>query len=68
MIKTMCNHFTKYKPLLQTFSLQEQIDVIYAMIKKLVDKRHIANIKDRRYDRIKELRYMREDILNKIYA
>ena len=64
----MCNHFTKYKPLLQTFSLQEQIDVIYAMIKKLVDKRHIANIKDRRYDRIKELRYMREDILNKIYA
>ena len=68
MIKTMCNHFTKYKPLLQTFSLQEQIDVIYAMIKKLVDKRHIANIKDRRYDRIKELRYMREDIFNKIYA
>ena len=64
----MCNHFTKYKPLLQTFSLQEQIDVIYAMIKKLVDKRHIANIKDRRYDRIKELRYMREDIFNKIYA
>ena len=64
----MCNHFTKYKPLLQTFSLQEQIDVIYAMIKKLVNKRHIANIKDRRYDRIKELKYMREDIFNKIYA
>ena len=64
----MCNHFTKYKPLLQTFSLQEQIDVIYAMIKKLVNKRHIANIKDRRYDRIKELKYMREDISNKIYA
>ena len=62
----MCNHFTKYKPLLQTFSLQEQIDVIYAMIKKLVNKRHIANIKDRRYDRIKELKYMREDIFNKI--
>ena len=64
----MCNHFTKYKPLLQTFSSQEQIDVIYAMIKKLVNKRHIANIKDRRYDRIKELKYMREDIFNKIYA
>ena len=64
----MCNHFTKYKPLLQTFSLQEQIDVIYAMIKKLVNKRHIANIKDRRYDTIKELKYMREDIFNKIYA
>ena len=33
----MCNHFAKYKPLLQTFSLQEQIHVIYAMIKKLVN-------------------------------
>ena len=60
----MCNQFTEYKPLLQTFSLQEQIDRIYPMI----NKKHIANIKDIRYERIKELRYMREDILNKIYV
>ena len=60
----MCNQFTEYKPWLQTFSLQEQIDRIYAM----TNKKHIANIKDRRYDRAKELKYMREDILNKIYV
>ena len=64
----MRNQFTDYKTLLQTFSLQEQIDEINVMIKKLVNKKHIANINDRRYDRIKELKHMRENILNKIYA
>ena len=49
----MRNQFRKYETLLQTFSLQEQIDEINDMIKKLVNKKHIANIKDRRYDRIK---------------
>ena len=37
------------------------------MIKKHVNKKHIANINDRRYDRIKELKHMRDNILNKIY-
>ena len=64
----MRNQFTDYKTLLQTFPLHEQIDEINVMIKKLVNKKHIANINDRRYDRIKELKHMRENILNKIYA
>ena len=64
----MRNQFTEYKTLLQTFPLHEQIDEITVMIKKLVNKKHIANINDRRYDRIKELKHMRENILNKIYA
>ena len=64
----MRNQFTEYKTLLQTFPLREQIDEINVMIKKLVNKKHIANINDRRYDRIKELKHMRENILNKIYA
>ena len=64
----MRNQFTEYKTLLQTFPLHEQIDEINVMIKKLVNKKHIANINDRRYDRIKELKHMRENILNKIYA
>ena len=34
----------------------------------MTNKKHIENIKDRRYDRAKELKYMREDILNKIYV
>ena len=34
------------------------------MIKLLVNKNHRANIKDRRYDRIKELKDMRDNIVN----
>ena len=64
----MRNQFTEYKILLKTFPLHEQIDEINVMIKKLVNKKHIANINDRRYDRIKELKHMRENILNELYA
>ena len=64
----MRNQFTEYITLLQTFLLQEQIDEISDMIKKLVNKKHIANIKDRRYDRKKELKRMRDNLKNKIYA
>ena len=48
----MRNQFTQYKALLYTFSLQEQIDEINDMIKKLTNKKQIANIRDRRYDRM----------------
>ena len=61
----MRSQFTEYKTLLQPFSLEEQVDEINDMIKSLVNKRHIANIKDRRYDRIKERKHMR-DICNNI--
>ena len=64
----MRNQFTEYKTLLKTFPLHEQIDEINVMIKKLVNKKHIANINDRRYGRIKELKHKRDNILNKIYA
>ena len=41
--KVMRNQFTEYKTLQQTFSLEEQIDEINNMIKSLVNKKHIAN-------------------------
>ena len=63
----MPNQFAEYKTLLQSFSLQEQIDEINIMIRKLVNKSHTTNINDRRYYRIKELKHMRDNILNKIY-
>ena len=47
----MRNQFTECKTLLYTFSLQEQIDELN-MIKKLTNKKEIANIRDRRYDRM----------------
>ena len=64
----MRNQFTEYKTLLETFSLQEQIDEINDMIKSLANKKHIANIRDRRYYRIKELKHMRDSLRNKIYS
>ena len=64
----MRNQFTEYKTLLYTFSLQEQLDEINDMIKKLTNKKQIATIRDRRYDTRKELKQMRDNILNKIYA
>ena len=64
----MCNQFAEYKTLLQSFSLQEQINEINVMIKKRFKKKQIANINNRRYDRIKELKHMRDNILNKIYV
>ena len=60
----MRSQFTEYKTFLQPFSLAEQVDEINDMIKSLVNKRHIANIKDRRYDRIKERKHMRDILIN----
>ena len=64
----MHNQFTEFIKLLQTFSLQDQIDEINDMIKNLANKKHIANIKDNRYERIKELEHMKNSLKNKIYA
>ena len=36
------------------------------MIKKLVNKKHIANIKDRRHDRMKEFKHMRDNLIDQI--
>ena len=62
----MRNQFTEYKTLLQILPLKEQLDEINNMLESLVNKKHIANIKDRRYDRIKELKDMRNNIINNL--
>ena len=60
----MRNQFTEYKTLLQTFSPKEQIVEINNRINLLFNKKHIGNIKDRRCDRIKELKHMKDNIIN----
>ena len=60
----MRNQFTEYKKLLQTFSPEEQIVEINDMIKSLVNKKHIVNINDRRYDKMKEPKHMRDNIID----
>ena len=61
----MYNQFTEYKKLLQTFSFQEQI--VDDIIKKLTNKKQIANIKDNRYKRIEELKHIRYNLKIKTY-
>ena len=65
VIKRMYNQFTEYKKLLQTFSFQEQI--VDDIIKKLTNKKQIANIKDNRYKRIEELKHIRYNLKIKTY-
>ena len=60
----MRNQFTEYKTLLQTFSPKEQIVEINDRINLLFNKKHIGNIKDRRFDRIKGLKHMKDNIIN----
>ena len=62
----MHNNFTEYKKLLQTFTIEEQLNQINETINSLVTKKHKANIKDNRYDRIKELKHMKNLILSKV--
>ena len=54
-----------YKTLLDTFSYEEQINEINQKINELAHEKHHANKIDRRYERIKELKHMKNNIINK---
>ena len=62
----MRNPDTDYLRLLQTFTIQEQIDEINDMIHKLATDKLEANKQDNRYDRIKELKHMKNKLINKL--
>ena len=64
----MINHFIEQKKILQILSLQEQIVEINNMITFLANKKNKANIKDNRYERIKELKHIKDNLKIKIYA
>lgn len=52
----MRNPHTDYLRLLQTFTIQEQIDEVNDMIQKLATDKLEANKQDKRCDRINELK------------
>ena len=63
----MRNPFTDYKSLLlNTFSYEEQINKINQKINELAKGKQHANIIDRRYKRIKELKHMNNNIINRL--
>ena len=63
----MRNPSTKFKTLLKMLPLQEQIDEINDVAIKSVNKKYIANIRDSRYERIKELKHIRDKKYEIIY-
>ena len=62
----MRNPFADYKTLLDTFSYEEQINEINQKINELFNKKQHANMIGRRYERIKELKQMKNDIINRL--
>ena len=61
----MRNPFAYYKTLLDIFSYEEQIKEINQKINDLANKKQHANIIDRQYERIKELKHMKNNIINR---
>ena len=61
----MRNPFVDYKSLLNTFSYEEQINEINQKINELANQKQHANIIDRRYERIKELKHIKNNIINR---
>ena len=64
----MRNPHKDYSRLLQTFTIQEEIDEINSMIHKLATDKCQANIQDKRYDRIKELKQTKNNLAKKLHA
>ena len=62
----MRNSFTDYKILLTTFSYGEQINEINQKIYELVNKKQHGNMKDTSYNRIKDLKLMKNNIINRL--
>ena len=61
------SRFKEYMILPQTDSIEDQIEDINKMITSLSNrKKHVSNIKDNRYERIKQLKHLRENIKIKL--
>ena len=62
----MRNPFADYKTLLDTYFYDEQINEINQKINELANEKQHAYIIDRRYERIKELKHMKNNIINRL--
>ena len=63
------SRFKEYMILLQTDSIEDQIEDINKMITFLSNrKKHVSNIIDNRYERIKQLKHLRENLKIKLHS
>ena len=61
----MRNPFADYKTLLDTFSYEEQINEINQKISEIAHEKYHVNKIDRQYERIKKLKHMKNNIINR---
>ena len=62
----MRNSFTDYKKLLSTFTYEEQVNELNQKMYKALNKKQDGNMVDTRYDLMKELKQMKNNIINKL--
>ena len=62
----MRNPCTDYKILLDPFTYEEQINEINWKINELLNKKQHGNINDNCYERIKVLKQMKNNIINRL--
>ena len=62
----MRNSFSDYKKLLSTFTYEEQVNELNQKIYEVLNNKQDGNMVDTRYDLIKELKHMRNNIINKL--
>ena len=62
----MSNSFSDYKKLLSTFTYEEQVNELNQKIYEVLYKKQDGNMVDTRYELIKELKQMKNNIINRL--
>ena len=62
----MRNSFSHYKKLLSTFTYEEQVNELNEKIYEVLNKKQDGNMIDTCYELIKELKHMKNNIINKL--
>ena len=62
----MSNSFSDYKKLLSTVTYEEQVNELNQKIYEVLYKKQDGNMVDTRYELIKELKQMKNNIINRL--
>ena len=62
----MINSFSDYKKLLNTFTYEKQVNELNRKIYEVFHEKHDGNMVDTRYKLIKELKHMKNSIINRL--
>ena len=62
----MRNSFSDYKKSLSTFTYEEQVNELNPKIYEVLNKKQDGNMVDTRYELIKELKRMKNNIINRL--